>query len=219
MIRIAVIVLLFAVLTAGCGFGANRETAHPATGEKRVGTSHAVVADKAKADEAETKLAGGSGEFRKFGAIEKIPDRVKANYYYVHAIPKPYLLSKGDWVYRADGYKNIMKYFDDDSAIFQSEKKFMEDCYAKGIKLCLVAYREFKPLEKGRILSHSLKFTASEIKVFVEYTYEYTFADGSRETKTERKVFTVREDRESVDFSNKITVVIVNIEDATEADG
>lgn len=226
MTKTALCVLLGVMLAVTSGCGPN-QAANPAPAERenQAEAGQAVSGTEVKAGTTEIRPASEASKQRKFGAVETRPDRVKAKFYYGEAITRAYLLAKSWAVESAKEINDLARFFDDDSAILRREKKAVEDCFSQGTKMRLVRYVHFKDSEFSRSIVNTPKYSVYEMKVYAEYSYEYTYADNRKETRKERKVFTVREERETGlrltpgtpdYFANKIAVVIVNIEDAAK---
>lgn len=177
--RAVICILLCFMLTAVSGCGSNRETANPApeTTKKQTDTNLTVSDNKAKAETVEDRPSEEVLKPRRFSAVERIPERVKANFFYGDKITSSYLSAKSSAVATADGYKQLAWYFDDGSAVYQSEKKYVEECFAQGIKLRLVYSHYFKDPERGRSLENRANYSVYEMKIYMEYSYEYTFVD------------------------------------------
>lgn len=152
--------------------------------------------------------------------IEKTIKDVKSYNYYADLIPKLYLNKLEESVKNADGFDLVAGYLDADWPIYEAEKKIVEECFAKGIKLRLIAssFSASTP-QKGRTLKKGGDYQLYEFKVFVKYSMEFIYADNRKEIHNIQKIFTVRQKQEVPQGANqgayvqKITVVITNIED------
>lgn len=220
MAKISFITVLCILAMAVAGCGAEQEAANPVPvqTQKQSGASVAVTPEtKAKSDNPRPAVFG---PLRAYGDTENTINDVKASTYYANEMAKLYLRALAEAVERADGINWVAALLDVDRPVYEAEKKYIEECFAKGIKLRLVDYGLFESPAKGRIIEEERDHHLYEHKVHVKYAMEITYADGSKETKKMRKVFTMRQrqvfgrkDRGD-DFVQKISVIITDIKNA-----
>ncbi len=214
--------VLCALVVALLGCRPNQETAGSAPAEKKVqgGQAAKVVSDEAKNERTETpRSASMLCPLKKYGDVEKTINDVKTYNYYVDDMPRFYLRALGEAVEKPNGFQWVSACLSAEHPIYETQQKYIEDCFAKGTKLRLLNYDLAEYTNKGRILEKDADHHLYELKVHIKYTMEYTYADNSRETKELRKVFTMRQMQvlgkkdKGENFVQRITVVITDIAD------
>ncbi len=200
-----------AALIAGCGTRQEAAPAAPAEAQKQSGPSAPAAA----------LAAWPVSPLERFVIIESRADSTKAYNFYVDIVAQRYVRTLEETVKRPDGFRWVSAYLDSSRPVYAAEKKRIEECYDKGIKLRLVECKLASFTKKGRILEEKPHHLLTELKVHVEYIMEYTYPDNWIVKRVERKVFTLEQAyissiKGGKDFAQRIEVVITAIEDDTE---
>jgi hypothetical protein len=219
-LRLCLVLCALVVTVAGCGPKQEKTGSAPAEKKVQVGQNVIAASGEAKNEKANTtRPATILNPLTKYGNVERTINDVKAYNYYVDDMPKFYLWALGEAVEKPDGFRWLSACLDAKHPIYETQKKYIEDCIAKGTKLRLLNYDLAEYTNKGHILEKDTDHHLYELKVHVKYTMEYTYADNRREIKELRKVFTMRQMQmfgkkdKGEDFVQRITVVITDIAD------
>jgi hypothetical protein len=221
MAKISFLTVLCILVMAVAGCGTKQETTNPTPAQTQPQSGPAAVVPAETKDKSVKPRPVVFGRpLTKFEIIEKTINDVKASTYYVNEVAELYLRAFAEAVEKADGIEWVAAFLDTDRPVYEAEKKYIEGCFARGIKMSLTKFGLFESPAKGHIVEEERDHHLYEHKVHVKYAVEITYADGSKETQQMRKVFTMlqrqvfgRKDCGD-DFVQKISVVITDIKDA-----
>jgi hypothetical protein len=219
--------LCVAALLAGCWAKQEPEPPSPQA-QKQSGPTVTAPAGAAAKDETPRPAAllkiSHAYPLKKYVAVERTVYEVMPYYTYVDFVAKNYVATLEEAVNRPDGFRWVSAYLADGWPVCVAEKKFIEDCFAHGIKLNLIDFSYSRFTEKGITIEEEHDHQLYEMKVYVKYTMEYIYPDGRVVKREERKVFTMEK---RLDFGPPpkagsptfISVVITAIEDDTDPAG
>lgn len=180
--KIVVVLVLFSVIIF---FSACRDRLNNTSKEtsinpdsKSTEITHSDFSDKEIETEEEEKL-------------KEAIDNVKADDYYVEEFISSYIWSLTDAV-NENNFNLVDHKLDEKSKIYNIEKDYVRDTYAKGTKLKLINYT----FDEIKYISEN------DCKVYVTVEHEITNSDDSTEKRISQRVFTVFDDGEMMKIIN-----------------